>query len=167
VLDVGKDKVGYTRTLEEMGYTVDACDPDPNSRATYPERFEDCITTKVYDTVLFISSLEHFSPTVRNMSSLESEICCIAKARLLLKEWGVIIITVPFGEERLYGDFIQWSMTRLRMIKRAVAANTITQMFYKWDGEKWLVCGPEDCEGVEYQSNGAGGAAAVYMGVWR
>ena len=167
VLDVGKDKVGYTQALEDMGYTVEACDPDPNSGATYSERFEECWPTQRYDTVLFLSSLEHFVPTVQNMLSLESEIYCVCKARLLLKEHGVLIITVPFGEEKLHGDFIQWSPTRLWMIKQAVKANLIVEQYAKWRGANWVACEPVECEGVAYHANRAGGAGAVYMGVWQ
>jgi hypothetical protein len=165
ILDVGKDKVGYTPMLEARGYTVESVDPDPSMKATYPGLFQDIWPPKTYDTVLLLSSLEHFDFSVYNLQSMQTDLYNLAKARLLLSKQGVIILTVPLGAEKIYGDFIQWSPDRVRMVRRAIRAKVITQKYARWDGQEYVFCEPQDCEGIEYRASI--GAGAVYMAAWR
>lgn len=171
VLDIGRDRTGeYTRALEDNGLFVESVDPN-DRKATYRIEFEHLNIPgnpgKRYDTVLFLSSLEHFNYSLQNLSLADNDIYCISKARTLLAPGGIIIITVPFGKEYIPGDFIQWSKQRVDRVVRYCGIHVLKGMVMRCDdNDDWSIVREDECADVQYRTDGRG-ANAVYMGVWQ
>lgn len=173
LLDVGKDSTGwYTRDLESKGFVVESVDPH-NKGAYYKTRFERLdVGEKQYNTVLFLSSLEHFDFSHQNLAMASMDIYCICKARAMLAPSGVIIVTVPFGKLSMPGDFVQWDAERVGRVIQYSGVRVLEQRVMlrndddEWeDDDEWSEVSMHDCGDVLYRDDGLG-ANAVYMGVW-
>jgi len=176
LLDVGKDRDDYyTSALKDMGIVVTSCDPWDGAHADYTLRFEDLRVSTRFDTILFLSSLEHFAPNDGNLSLMHDDIAALNKCRDLLNPDGRIILTVPYGKERIYydkgkPDFIQWSDSRVWFLKHMTGLTAEHEMVMRWKDGEWIPVIPDEWRGLwelEYRSNGAMNASAVYMATWR
>ena len=170
VLDVGKDRTGhYTEVMENRGFVVESVDPY-DTVATFSAHFEylECLgPTRWYNTVLFLSSLEHFDLSGENLALARNDIYCICKARTMLAPGGVIIVTVPFGKLSVPGDFIQWDAKRVERVVQYCGVCVLEQrVMLRGAGDEWLVGSMYQCADVLYGDDGRG-ANAVYMGVWQ
>lgn len=169
VLDVGKDKVGYTEELLKKGCTVKSCDPDPNSHADYPCKYDDLVTNEIFDRVLFLSSLEHFDNSETNLKRANRDIYYIRKARGLLNPVnGIIVITVPFGKEYIAGDFIQWGRDRVRQVQAFSGVYVVVEEVHVYRDNAWELFENWSLgllDNLEYRTKI--GASAVYLGVWK
>lgn len=169
VLDVGKDRSGdYTRKLEDRGITVRSVDKYDTS-ATWNTDFQELGIDLKFNTILFLSSLEHFDHSLYNLATCKTDVFSICKARSMLwDENSVIIITVPLGREYIAGDFIQWSIGRVERIVDMCDIKVLRKEVHCRDAyvDRWKAAGHIDVKDLDYRTDGAG-ANAVYMGVWR
>lgn len=173
VLDVGVDRSGYTSTLCDMGHTVDGVDPAPPGECKFKMVFAHVPETEKYDSVLLISSMEHFYPTPENTETCKDDIETISKAIRMLNPDGRIIITVPCGESYLHvwgsspnvgADFIHYSLEKLRYIMEKCGVAPVIQEISRVFEKKWSTI--ESAPDARYGGHGADNAEAVYMGVW-
>jgi hypothetical protein len=176
VLDVGTDRDDYyTSVLRSRGMEVVTCDPWDGAHADYPVHFLDLPDIGKFDTVLLVSSLEHFSPHEDNLIGCLDDIDVINKALGMLSPEGVILITLPFGKERIYDDggkpdFIQWNEDRVRYVQDTCEIAVIREEVYYYVAEGWAMLERASwgiCDDLEYRAHGARNAAAVYCGVWK
>ena len=171
LLDIGADRGDYyTSALKERGVRVVTCDPWAGAHADYPVRFEDLKTDEKFDTILLLSSLEHFDNSDDNLHYAETDVSVIRKCREMLTPNGRIIITVPFGKEYIHDDFIQWDNNRLAYVKWMCEIVPDHELVARWDSGEWTPVLPNEwrlLRDLEYRANGALNAAAVYCGVWR
>ena len=169
ILDVGADHGiqaggGYAKTLIERGCTLRTVDPVWD--ADFRVKWEDFQTEERYDTILFVSSMEHFDCSEENLWRACAEVYAVAHAREMLREGGYLVITVPFGRCYRHLDFIQWDDARLKRILGMTQFKAYDEKFYKYNGTDYVAVAREECAGVEYRADGHG-AGAVYCGVWR
>lgn len=176
VLDVGKDRDDlYIPTLCSRGIQVVTCDPWESARADYQMTFQDMPIDSLYDTVVFLSSLEHFDPSEENLLDMQTDILCIDKARRILNPDGRIIVTLPFGKSRIYydgggPDFIQCDEPRLRYVQKCSGVSVQHEIVFRYSDGEWTPVIPGEWKllgDLEYRANGARNAAAVYCGAWR
>jgi hypothetical protein len=166
LLDVGADATGYTRQLQDKGVTVYSC--DPQGEPSFQCKFQDLETRIKFDTILFLSSMEHFDISEENLKRVQTEVYCICKCRELLAPDGIVIITVPFGKQEIYPaprDFIQWSLPRILKIQSYANALPLREEFQiKVDNSWHKISTAEEAKDFKY---GDTEANAVYMGVWK
>jgi SAM-dependent methyltransferase len=170
ILDVGVDRVGYTDYLLGMGCQVFGCDPCRTDCA-YPIKFQDMTEDEKFDVVILLSTLEHFDISNKNVFDAQTEIDAINKARRILNPDGIIIITVPYGIGKVYGDFIQWDYNRLELVKNRANVKTIDECIFKCElingyVEDWKLSDRVKTKDCEYFTE-RGHASAVYMAIWQ
>ncbi len=169
VLDVGRDRDDlYIPTLRARGIIVETCDPW-DMRADYQMEFIE-MQDKYYDCILMISSLEHFEPTSINRRYCLGDIANIIKCRKMTSR---LIITVPFGKEKIYydagrPDFIQWDAGRVKFIQWSCGIKPLCELVMRWENV-WIPVARDEwgtLSNLEYRENGAQNASAVYCGLW-
>lgn len=181
ILDVGVNENGLNDYSEELTNKWKVETVDPNKRATYGMKFELLDIDKKYDTIIFVSSLEHFNPTEENRESCATEILCIRKALEMLKEDGRIILTVPMGKSGVFDEdgysrdvkantwvpngFIIYPRAKINKIMLESGAWPYIEEVHRFfvDGGWKEVINADD---AQYMGGGASNAEAVYMGVW-
>jgi len=173
VLDVGVDRCGYTDNLCNMGFMVHGVDPAPPGECKYMMIFAHVPETEKYDSILLVSSIEHFCATTENLDTCGYDIETISKAIRMLNANGRIIITVPFGESYLHNyeaspspsrDFIHYSLEKLRYIMEKCGVVPVIEEISRVFEKKWSTV--ESAPDARYGGHGADNAEAVYMGVW-
>lgn len=176
VLDVGADRGDYyTSSLKSRGIEVVTCDPWEAARADYPVHFLDMPDVGKFDTIIALSSLEHFAPYEDNLIGCLDDVDVVNKMLGMLAGGGVIIVTVPFGKEKIYydgerPDFIQWNRERVQYVREVCEVAALQEEVHYYVASGWVKLLPDNwdlCDTLEYRSNGARNAAAVYCGVWK
>lgn len=170
VLDIGADRGkenGYSVKMENVA--IETCDSGGDmGHTTYPLPFLLANILKKYDTILLVSSLEHFNYNNDNLIDPEYDIVCVRKCINLLSPDGVIIITVPFGKEKIYDGFIQWGPSRLDKVIFGSKVIVEKEIYYVFKDGKFVETTKNyDWDTVEYGANGAENASGVYCGVWK
>lgn len=163
ILDVGKDQGhSYSIEFENMGFNVEACDVDPVVSPTYLGKFQEVDIPRKYDTIVFLSSLEHFNGDIDSPSI---EVVAIRKALGMLKPGGRVLVTLPYGVRHTGDGFINFDEKRVRAVIDASGAAVEHEEIWRWSNSRgWGRV--DNAPDARYGYRGAMGAEACYLGVW-
>ena len=112
-----------------------------------------------YDSIICLSTLEHIGcdNTIYTQNHEYKEQKCddfmVAMKELgrVLKPEGSLFLSVPFGKYGYFQGFQQFDYPLLQKAITAFGATkSITETFYKYTPQGWLLSTAQDCENCEY-----------------
>lgn len=129
----------------------------------YVGNFVDMKFDKEFDSVIFLSSLEHFPQcTEGDMVYRENEDKKgFQKAIEVLKPGGKIFLTVPFGKAIWQPYHQNYDMERIRFISNGI--EMIKSYTYKYIRDDWILCEPDTFGDIYYTNRAYGVGCFVFQ----
>lgn len=150
VLDVGCFASPLTTSIKELGFTVDGIDllPSPVSYENIKYICGDFLSLEnlrySYDVVVLCSTIEHIGLGGRYGSKdvREGDIKTLEKVKKILSPDGVLILTIPYGEEKTIRPLHRVYNKDSKLLKYAYENFEIMlEEFYKNNSENvWVKC---------------------------
>jgi len=158
VLDIGCFASPLTTIIKELGFTVDGIDllPSPYVYEGVNYLQGDFLSTDLkdfYDVVVLCSTIEHIGLGGRYGSKdvREGDIKALEKVKTLLKPHGVLILTIPYGEETVIRPLHRVYNKNSKLLKFAFENfKLLSEEFYKNNEENiWIKCTEEEASKVK------------------
>lgn len=157
VLDVGCCASPLTTIIRELGFTVDGIDLLP-SPYIYPGvkylqgDFLSLDFKDLYDILVLCSTIEHMGLGGRygSRNIEEGDIKAIKKAKQLLNTNGILILTIPYGQEKTVKPLHRVYNKNSRLLKYAYDNLEVeVEEFYKNNLENiWVKCSENEARRV-------------------
>jgi SAM-dependent methyltransferase len=150
VLDVGCLASPLTTIVKEIGFTVDGIDllPSPyvyeGINYIQGDFLSADLKDSLYDVVILCSTVEHIGLAGRYGSpSLEDgDIKALEKVKQILKSAGILILTIPYGQEKIIRPLHRVYNKDSKLLKYAYANFKVEiEEFYKNNAQNvWVIC---------------------------
>ena len=139
--------------------------PEPNCfwRRTVSYLFSDLrdipIRDGYYDTIVCLSTLEHIGcdnsvytqKETHREDRPEDFVRVMQELRRVLKAEGSLLLTVPFGRYRHFGEFQQFDHALLsRAINAFGRTREVSSTFYRYTADGWNIATLQECADCEY-----------------
>ena len=112
-----------------------------------------------YDTIVCLSTLEHIGcdNTVYTQNEIHREnrpddfVHAMRELRRILKAEGSLLLTVPFGRYRHFGEFQQFDQALLSCAIDAFGCiREVCSTFYRYTANGWNIATSRECADCEY-----------------
>jgi len=150
VLDIGSWASPLTTIIKEIGFKVDGMDLPPSSPILYEGvkyiqgDFLSVDVKDSYDVVVLCSTIEHIGLGGRYGSKdiEDGDIKAIEKVKKILRPGGILILTIPYGEEKTIKPLHRVYNKTGRLLKYAYENFEVeVEEFYKNNLENvWVKC---------------------------
>lgn len=166
ILDVGgiptrqHEMIKFYNSIKNSNLSYKICD---FRGGEYQGDFVTMDIEEKFDTVIFLSSLEHFPQcTEGDMVYREGEDRKgFEKALSILKPGGYIILTVPFGKHR-WQDFHQ-NYNMQGILDLSKGSDIVAIHTYSLIEDEWIATPPEDMEEILYTNKAYGVGCFVFQ----
>ena len=157
VLDVGCCASPLTTIIRELGFTVDGIDLLPSPYIYQGVKYVqgDFLSLDFkdsYDIIVLCSTIEHIGLGGRygSRNIEEGDIKAIKKAKLLLNTNGILILTIPYGQEKTIRPLHRVYNKNGRLLKYAYDSFEVeAEEFYKNNLEDiWVKCSENEARRV-------------------
>lgn len=176
---LNKIKNNFSITIQTM-YPENYSNFDEGVSYIYSDLVNQSFKENYFDVVTCVSTIEHVGCDIKmyNTTSTKKKINAnrnsyiqvIKNFKKILKNNGILLITIPYGKYERFNELQQFDKRMVNKIIKIFNPKKISKKFAIYKNDKWQASGEKDCENINFRhiseinpSDNAASARSIIM----